>query len=233
MRLLAYVGTSLRPSDVDGLRPHAEQSGVDLAVRPPIIREDLLTIADTEHPATRVLILDGEFGQQLSVSATEIREYLATGRYLAGGSSMGALRSVECRTLGMRMHGWVAARYLDGTVNADDEVALLYDPDSFEPVTVPLVNFRWLLHRLVLDGALDRAAADDALTVATNLHYRTRTPDALARGVRRDLPERTASLLTDCLAPAVMDAWDRKRLDALDAVRAEVTELAPVGASRG
>ncbi|MEC3980178.1 TfuA-like protein [Amycolatopsis sp. H20-H5] len=222
MKLLTYVGTSLRPADLDGLRAHAAEAGVDLSVRPPIVRRDLLSLVDEVGPDTRVLMLDGEFGQQLSVSVTEIREYLRGGRYLAGGSSMGALRAVECRTIGMHAHGWVAASYLDGSVNADDEVALLYDPDSLEPVTVPLVNVRWLAHVLESEGELGHADAAELFALAAGIHYRARTPAALVRASAARLPRHAADLSAEYLAPDRIDSWDRKRLDGLAAVRDEI-----------
>lgn len=228
MRLIAFVGTSLGPDDVAGVRRRAGAAGVDLDLRPPVIRGDLLGILAAEPTSTRVLILDGEFGQRLSVSVTEIREYLATGRYLAGGSSMGALRAVECRILGMRQHGWVAASYLDGSVCADDEVALLFDPDSHEAVTVPLINVRWLARTLRETRKLPAAAADDLVALAAAMHYRTRTPAALGRRARQELPRAVADLLVAHLDPAAVPAWDRKRLDALDALGTEIDELGGV-----
>src|SRR3569832_1918730 len=51
--------------------------------------------------ARRVAIVDGEFGQSLAVSVTEIKAALARGVEVWGASSMGALRAAECAGLGM------------------------------------------------------------------------------------------------------------------------------------
>lgn len=224
MRLIAYLGPSLRREDLPGVRQLARREGVDLDVRPPIVRGDLLGILKAEPEETRVLMLDGEFGQQLSVSVTEVREYLGTGRYLAGASSMGALRAVECAILGMRAHGWVAARYRDGTIRADDEVALLFDPGDHEPVTLPLANVRWLTQVLVAEGRVDRDTAARLFAVAASMHYRLRVPGAFLRKARQELPESAAHLLAECLRPQALAAWDRKRLDALEALETEIGE---------
>jgi hypothetical protein len=225
MNLIVYAGPSLRPDDLAALRQYAAEREVSLILRPPIARYDLLTLLDNEPTDTRVLMLDGEFGQTLSVSVTEIRTYLRSGRYLAGASSMGALRAVECRTIGMRGYGWVTARYLDGTVYADDEVALLYDPDTHQPATIPLINIRWLTHRLKADGTIDPADADALFALASAMHYRDRTPGSLVRAARqRQHP--AADLLAHQLGRERIDAWDRKRLDALEATHTEIDELA-------
>jgi TfuA protein len=230
MKLVMYSGPSLRPADLDDLREYAASRSVDLVVHPPVARHDLLGLLDDKTPGIRVLIIDGEFGQSLAVSVTEIRAYLRAGRYLAGASSMGALRAVECRTLGMRAHGWVAARYADGTINADDEVALLFDPETLEAVTIPLVNIRWLVGQLAADAALDAAGAQTAFAIAAAVHYRKRTPVSLANAARR-AGNPAADALTAMLRPEVLPQWDRKRLDALEAVRTEIKELAEMADS--
>ena len=230
MRLVMFNGPSLRPADLDDLREYAADRSVDLVVHPPVARYDLLKLLHDDAADSRVLIIDGEFGQSLAVSVTEIRTFLRAGRYVAGASSMGALRAVECRTLGMRAHGWVAARYADGTINADDEVALLFDPETLEPVTIPLVNIRWLVGQLVADATLDAAGSETAFAAAAAVHYRERTPDALTNAVRR-ANNPAADALTAMLRPELLAQWDRKRLDALEAARTEINELAEMSES--
>jgi len=230
MRLVMYHGPSLRPADLDDLREYAASRSVSLVLHPPVARHDLLKLLDDKAPGTRVLIVDGEFGQNLAVSVTEIRTYLRAGYYVAGVSSMGALRAVECRTLGMRAHGWVAARYADGTIDADDEVALLFDPETLQPVTIPLVNVRWLVSQFVANATLDTAAAEAAFAIAAALNYRTRTPGSLVNAARRAHNPAAADALTDNLRPERIHLWDRKRLDALEAARTEINELAEISA---
>jgi TfuA protein len=225
-----FNGPSLRPADLDDLREYAADRSVDLTVHPPVARYDLVKLLNDDQADSRVLIIDGEFGQSLAVSVTEIRTFLRAGRYVAGASSMGALRAVECRTLGMRAHGWVAARYADGTINADDEVALLFDPETLEPVTIPLVNIRWLVGQLAADATLDAAGSETAFAAAAAVHYRERTPDALANAVRRS-NNTAAGAITAMLSPELLPQWDRKRLDALEAARTEINELAEMSES--
>jgi hypothetical protein len=210
-RLVVFTGPSLRPGDLEMLRAAAAAAGRSMELRRPVRRLDLLELA----PGCDVLMLDGEFGQSLAVSITEIRAVLATGQPLAGASSMGALRAVECRPLGMTGSGWVFEQYLTGAIESDGDVALLYDPDDYQPVTIPLVNVRWLLavHEL---PAADAAAA---LEVAHSLHFRSRRPTVLARAWQRRLPAAVADVLVPELADERRDTWDRKRLDAIAAVR--------------
>jgi hypothetical protein len=226
VKLTVYAGSSLLPRDTERLGETADTLGVDLVMRPPIIRGDLLRTPTEGKWNNRTLILDGQFGQNLSVSVTEIREYLGRGLYLAGASSMGALRAVECRTLGMIQHGWICEQYLAGHIESDAEVALLMDPVTSEALTVPLINVRWLLRSLAERGELDAATAATALEVAQRVSYRTRIPEALANAFRRALPTDASGLLARQLEPDAIPDWDRKRLDGVEAVEAELHALA-------
>lgn len=223
--VVVFVGPSLRRADLAEVLELAERKGCALDLRPPVRRQDLASLVSGPPPA-KVLILDGEFGQSLAVSVTEIRALLFSGFRIAGASSMGALRAVECRTLGMTGSGWVYNGYLDGRLDSDGDVALLYDPDDYAPVTVPLVNVRWVLERAVRAGGLVEADADTALQIARALSFRARRPTALVRAWQRGLPREPARWLEERFDTDRMDETDRKRLDALEAIDAALTDTA-------
>ncbi|RVX38370.1 hypothetical protein EDD27_0670 [Nonomuraea polychroma] len=216
--ITVFVGPSLRPADIDALRDQAQAGGVQLDVRPPACRGDLVALCDTGHAAA-VLLLDGEFGQNFAVSIAEIRAVLAAGMPVHGASSMGVLRAVECRTLGMTGSGWVYERYLSGEIDADAEVALMFDPENFEPATIPLVNVRWLIAEKVRTGELTPHCGASALLAAAEINFRERRPSRLASAWRSRLGGGAHALEPE-LADGNRDRWDRKRLDGIEALRA-------------
>lgn len=217
-----FAGPSLRPADLTHLRRLAEERNRALDLRPPVRRHDLAALIGTEPPR-RIVMLDGEFGQSLAVSVTEVRALLFAGQPLTGASSMGALRAVECRTIGMTGSGWVYERYVNGTIESDGEVALLYDPEDYTPVTVPLVNVRWLLAERVGEKELSPEEAHIALEIARSLNFRARRHSVLVKQWKRGLPGGAAAVLEEHFAADRLDRWDRKRLDALEAVRAALS----------
>ncbi|MFE1290888.1 TfuA-like protein [Streptomyces sp. NPDC058751] len=214
-----FTGPSLRPADLTHLHRLAEDHDRALDLRPPVRRHDLASLIGTES-TRKIVMLDGEFGQSLAVSVTEVRALLFAGHRLTGASSMGALRAAECRTIGMTGSGWVYERYANGSIESDGEVALLYDPEDYTPVTIPLVNVRWLLAERVRDEDLSAEEARTALEIARSVNFRARRHPVLLKQWRRGLPEGAATVLEEHLADERLDDWDRKRLDALEAVRA-------------
>lgn len=213
-----FVGPSLRPADIDALRDQARASGTELDVRPPACRGDLVDLRDAGHTGT-VLLLDGEFGQSLAVSIAEVRAVLEAGMRLHGASSMGVLRAVECRTLGMTGSGWVYERYLSGEIDSDAEVALMFDPDDFEPVTIPLVNIRWLIGEKIKAKEVSPNGGATAFRLAAEVNFRDRRPSRLGKVWRTHLGEQARALAPE-LADGNRDTWDRKRLDGIEALRA-------------
>jgi TfuA protein len=216
--ITVFVGPSLRPADIDALRDHAQASGAHLDDPPPACRGDLAALCDAGR-ADAVLLLDGEFGQNFAVSIAEVRAVLAAGMPVHGASSMGVLRAVECRTLGMTGSGWVYERYLSGEIDADAEVALMFDPENFEPVTIPLVNVRWLIAEKVRTGELSPHGGASALLAAAEVNFRDRRPSRLASAWRSHLDGEARALELE-LADSNRDRWDRKRLDGIEALRA-------------
>lgn len=217
-----FAGPSLRPMDRTHLRRLAEERNHELDLRPPVRRNDLSALIGAE-PARRIVLLDGEFGQSLAVSVTEVRALLFAGQQLTGASSMGALRAVECRTIGMTGSGWVYERYLSGSIESDGEVALLYDPDDYTPVTIPLVNVRWLLAELLGNKKLSAEDARSALDIARSLNFRARRHPVLMRQWTRGLIPDAVAVLEEHFDADRLDLWDRKRLDALEAVEAALS----------
>ena len=84
----------------------------------------------------------------MSVSPKEILAVLGSGKTVIGAASMGALRASELDRYGMIGVGWVYDRFRTSAVRNDADVALVYSPFDFKPMTVPMVDldtgWRWL-----------------------------------------------------------------------------------------
>lgn len=189
--------------------------------RPPIRRGDL-----AEVPAgTLVAIIDGVFDQHLAVSPREIRQALGDGVEIFGGSSMGALRAAEVP--GVRGVGRIHAWYRDGVVTRDDEVALLFDPETYESLTVPTANVRFAVERLARPGTIDADVAARLIQAATRLPFTQRTYRAIVGeaglGDRLDVEDLVAML----------EAHDLKRIDAQAVLEAVGRRLRRAGGSDG
>ncbi|MGW1839798.1 TfuA-like protein [Streptomyces sp. NPDC002067] len=216
--LAVFAGPSLAGSPFTGpLAPF---------LRPPVRAGDLRTTAAGLAPGAVLLVIDGEFGQSQAVTLTEIREALDAGFRVYGAASMGALRATECAPLGMTGLGSVAAAYAAGHLVGDDEVALLYDPDDYGPLTVPLVNVRRLAALLAGWGA-DAADRDRFLAAARELHFRRRTFAALRRAADATLPGPAADAARGLLEPPARRVWDVKLADAEAAVSTVLTGRIP------
>jgi len=163
---IVYLGPSLPTAEAKLL--------LDGDYRPPVKRSDLPT-----HYDGIVVIIDGEFGQNLSVSPNEILALLDRGTVVAGASSMGALRAAELHPFGMKGYGWIFQQYLSGRIIADDEVALTYSPYDMRPVTIPLVNVRYWLEQLETAGHLERRLSSRMLAAARRVFYADRTQPRL------------------------------------------------------
>jgi hypothetical protein len=132
----------------------------------------------------------------------------------------------------MRGIGWIFEQYAGGGLEADDEVALLFDPDGYRPLTVPLVNVRWALRLAVPAGAVPAPVAPDLLAAAAALHFEERTWPALCRLPGRPRLVKAARGLA-CFVRTHPTACDRKALDALRllSVLTRRTEEAPDAAA--
>jgi hypothetical protein len=166
-----FTGPSLHPDEARPL--------IDATILPPIQRGDLKRLA-AERPRA-VGIIDGEFYQRLAVSPKEILPLLERGVTIYGASSMGALRAVELARFGMVGIGRVFRLFRAGFLDADDEVALAFDPTTYRAASEPLVNTRYALRAAVRDGIVDRAEAVSMLEKLKAAYFPDRTRSLLYR----------------------------------------------------
>jgi len=149
---------------------------------PPARRGDVLRAARRRPFA--IGLIDGCFETVPSVWHKEILWALANGVHVFGAASLGALRAAELAPFGMRGVGRVFLQYADGTLERDDEVAVLHAPAElgFRPVTEALVDMRATLALAVAQGALDRPSGRRLATVAAAMFFKDRTwSEVLAR----------------------------------------------------
>ncbi len=135
---------------------------------PPIKRGDLAMLpVDTKA----IGIIDGEFYQSLAVTPKEILELLERGIIVYGASSMGALRATELHAYGMIGIGEIFRKYKEGVIDADDEVAQLYEPQTFAPCSQPLVNIRHALELAVRSDLIARCVADRLILQLKTVYF--------------------------------------------------------------
>jgi len=138
MKAVVFLGPSLPLSDAKKIL------GVDKAIYlPPASQADLLSAVTIYKPDV-IAIIDGEFGQSLSIWHKEILFALEKGIQIYGASSMGALRAVETSMFGTIGVGAVYDMYASGEINDDDEVALIHsaEDDGYRNISEPMINIR-------------------------------------------------------------------------------------------
>ena len=134
-RIIVFLGPSLERATAETILP-AEY-------RPPAKRGDLLWAV--QDGAEVIGLIDGVFHQESAVAHREILTAIKKGVRVVGASSMGALRAAEMDTLGMTGIGEVYQMYKSGDLISDDEVALVFDPESGISLSEALVNIRFTL----------------------------------------------------------------------------------------
>jgi hypothetical protein len=173
---------------------------------PPICRGDLARLPEEVR---FVGIVDGEFYQRLAVSPKELLPLLKGGVKVFGASSMGALRAAETYTLGTIGIGKIFAMFRDGILDGDDEVALVYEPETYRKLSEPLVNLRCALDMAVGAKIIDEEERDRLVLQMKSYYFPDRSHKALQR-----LCPALASYFRDSVLP------DVKRDDALELLNA-------------
>lgn len=177
MRPVVYLGPSLPISEARRV--------LDADYRPPVKRGDLTELDDVDV----VAIIDGVFLQHCSVGHREILRLLERKVRVIGGGSMGALRAAEMRGCGMIGLGRIFEAYVSGEIEGDDEVALVFDPETMEPLSEPLVNMRFLLEEARNADVIDGSQMEAIMSELRSLYYPRRTISAFLEIVHKIIDE--------------------------------------------
>jgi hypothetical protein len=214
MKTIVFSGPSISEAEVLELASFVHA--------PPIKRGDLDAAGDYDM----FVILDGEFGQNLSVTPKEILAVLEQGKAVIGASSMGALRASELDRSGMIGVGWVYNYFRRAPVRRDADVALVYSPFDFKPMTVPMVDLEYWMEQVLAAGLIMPKESARLLKLARNIFFADRTPDRLLGALRRAIgADRLDTLLAHSggMVPSVksVDAREALRVSAALAERRE------------
>ena len=161
---VVYLGPSLSRSEASSI--------LQADYLPPICRGDLAKLPEETRT---VGIIDGEFWQSLAVSSKEIVALLDRGIKVFGAASMGALRAAETYRLGTVGVGEIFGMFRDGVLDADDEVALVYDPQSYRQLSDPLVNIRHVLKIALVSKVIDEAEMDRLILQMKSYYFPDRS----------------------------------------------------------
>jgi hypothetical protein len=156
---------------------------LDATYMPPVLRGDLEPLCTSKPQA--VAIVDGEFYQHLAISPKEVLSLLQAGVAVYGSSSMGALRAVELHPHGMIGVGSIFRLFLRGILDADDEVAVVYEGDTHRPLSEPLVNTRFALRAACKAGIVAPSAMLEIIAEVKATYFPERTADLTVRVARK------------------------------------------------
>ncbi len=202
--VLVFAGTSITHEDAANI--------LDATYMPPASRGDIIKAANKGYEL--IGIIDGIFFSRAAVAHREIIAAMKEGITIVGGCSMGALRASELDVHGMIGVGRIYEWYRDSIIEDDDEVAVATNPDTYKPVSNPMVNIRETLKKALLEDIIEKKECIILLSIAKRTHYAERsyfgiTKEAFNEGLISR--ERTQDILNYCNE----HEEDIKRKDAL------------------
>lgn len=164
-RIIVFTGPSIRPEDAVKI--------LKADYRPPVGRDDV-TKALQDKPDV-IGIIDGVFHQKPAVSHKEILRALKEGVRVVGGASMGALRASELDDFGMIGVGRVYSYYKNGLIEADDDVAVVFNPETLEQLSEALVTMGYNFRAAVNENLIDEEDFKTLVQTAKSIYYPKRT----------------------------------------------------------
>ena len=166
-KIIIYTGLSLPFSEAREILDSHDD--IEVIYKRPIQRGDI-GLALNENPDI-IGIIDGVFHQNSAVGHKEILEAINKGIKVYGASSMGALRASELDSLGMTGIGYCYRQYASGEVDSDDDVAVMLDSETLEPLSIPLISMRYVFTNAVNENIITEAEKDELLKIAKSEFY--------------------------------------------------------------
>lgn len=164
-KVIIFTGPSLHPEEAGRI--------LDADYRPPVGRDDIL-LALRNKPEV-IGVIDGVFHQRPAVSHKELLKALESGVKVVGGSSMGALRASELDEMGMIGIGRVYKAYKSGEIESDDDVAVVFNPETGEQHSEALITMNYNFKRACREGIISPEDLDELNSTAKKIFYPKRT----------------------------------------------------------
>ena len=195
MNIFIFTGPTLRPEDGRKI--------LDAIYLPPVSQGDVYRVALKKPRA--IGIIDGYFDRVPAVWHKEILWAMAQGIPVFGAASIGALRAAELAPFGMIGVGRIYEAFRDGTLDDDDEVAVIHD-ELYSPLSEPMVNIRRTLEKAKVQGIITSMTCSRLTEIAKHTFYPERTyPYILRRGEELRVPSSELSQLEQWLREGRVD----------------------------
>jgi len=163
--IIIFTGPSLHPEDAIKI--------LKADYRPPVGRDDILIAL--QYKPKIIGIIDGVFHQKPAVSHKEILKALSMGVKVVGGSSMGALRASELDEMGMIGVGKVYKAYKTGEIESDDDVAVVFNPQTNEQLSEALISMNNNFQSACKEGLITPNDLKNLNKTAKEIYYPKRT----------------------------------------------------------
>ena len=166
-KIIIYGGLSLSFDESKEILD--SQDNIEVIYKRPIKRGDI-NLALKENPDV-IGIIDGVFHQNSAVGHKEILNAINKGVKVYGASSMGALRASELDTLGMTGTGYCYNQYASGTIESDDDVAVMLDSETLEALSTPLISMKYVFTNATNDQIITNSQKEELLKIAKDIYY--------------------------------------------------------------
>jgi len=149
-----------------------------ITLHPPVKRGDLELLLETKP--RKVLIIDGLFGNSLSVTPRECCQLLQAGWMVCGCSSIGALRAAELWSMGMIGFGKIYEMLRTGIIEDDTEVCVPYNCEKLIEVGISFVHLRSVINGM---KSLTNDERTSILHRSSEIYWRDRTFHTLMENI--------------------------------------------------
>ncbi len=184
--------------------------------RPPAKKGDFLRLA-ADPDVKMVGFVDGVFLQDYPPTPIEVYQLARKeGMLLAGAASLGALRAVELEKFGMVGIGKIFQLYKSGKIDADDEVAVTFDPEGdYRLQSEAMIDIRYNLFLAHKKGVMSRQAKRALARVAKATYFPHRNYSNIIEETKSKHPELAGDI--DSFQSYI--ASSRKSLKEIDAIK--------------
>jgi TfuA protein len=184
--------------------------------RPPAKKGDFLRLA-ADPDVKMVGFVDGVFLQDYPPTPIEVYQLARKeGMLLAGAASLGALRAVELEKFGMVGIGKIFQMYKSGKTDADDEVAVTFDPEGdYRLQSEAMIDIRYNLFLAHKKGVMGRQAKRALARVAKATYFPHRNYSNIIEETKSKHPE----LAGEIDSFQIYIASSKKSLKEIDAIK--------------